>query len=257
MDVKTYILSKIRNNGALHMTLIDPEDISLDRVGKMCNLIEKSNSDSIMVGGSTVSDTEYLSKLVIEIKHHTSLPVILFPNNVTGITKYADAIWFMSLLNSTNPYFITGAQMIAAPYIRKIDLECLSMAYLIIGEGKSAGFVGQANPIPPDKPEIALAYAIAAELFGFDFIYLEGGSGISKPIPNNLVKIVKRGLLRSKLIVGGGIRSYKDAYNIVKAGADIIVTGTIIEEDPEKIFEIVKGVKDAGRAKKNERNKEK
>lgn len=249
MNVKKYIESKLLEDNTLHMTLIDPEEIDLVKVKELCNFLKISGTDAIMVGGSTVSDQEKLSNVVIEIKNHINLPVILFPNNISGITKHADAIWFMSLFNSVNPYFITGAQMLAAPYIKKIDLEVLSMAYLIIGEGKSAGFIGQANPIPLDKPEIAMAYAIAAEMFGFKYIYLEAGSGASKPIPSEFIKEVKGGLNNAVLVLGGGIRSYTDAYKASSAGADIIVTGTIIEENPSLLIEIIKGVKEGGRNK--------
>lgn len=251
MKVLEYIINRLKKDGALHMALIDPEDIEIDELGHLTNIINSSGTDALMIGGSTVSDQEYLSKIVIKIKSHIKIPVILFPNNVTGITKYADAIWFMSLFNSLNPYFITGAQMLAASYIRKIGLETLPMAYLIIGEGKAAGFIGQANPVPRDKPAIALAYAIAAELFGFKFIYLEAGSGASIPVSSKFVRYVKKGLEKAFLVVGGGIKSPDVAYDISSAGADIIVTGTVMEKDPSILKEIVKAIKKGGRKKRN------
>lgn len=244
--VHDYIISKLKKDGALHFTLIDPDDVELDNIPNLVNIINKSGSDAIMVGGSTVVDQMYLSDVVTSIKNHTKLPVILFPNNISGITKVADAIWFMTLLNSNNPYYIIGAQMLAAPYIKRLGLEPLSMAYLIVGEGKTAGFIGQANPIPYDKPEIALAYSIAAEFLGIKYVYLEAGSGASKPIPTMFIKMIKSQCKNLKVVVGGGIRSFDDAYNIARSGADIIVTGTIVEKDPEKLFDIVKGVKKGG-----------
>ena len=251
MKVIDYITKKLIKEGALHIALIDPEDIKNSELEYVINIISSSGTDALMIGGSTVSDQESLSNIVMKIKNHIKLPVILFPNNVTGITKHADAIWFMSLFNSLNPYFITGAQMLAAPYIRKIGLETLSMAYLIVGEGKAAGFIGQANPIPKDKPDIALAYAIAAEMFGFKFIYLEAGSGASEPISPEFVYYVKNGLRKSFLIVGGGIRDPSIAYDLSVAGADIIVTGTVIEKDPTLLKEIVKNIKEGGKKKRN------
>lgn len=244
--VKNYILKKISVEKSLHFTLIDPEDVSLNELPKLINLINKSGSDAIMVGGSTAVDQIYLSDVVTLIKNLTSHPVILFPNNISGITKKADAIWFMSLFNSINPYYIIGAQMLAAPYIKKLGLEPLSMAYLIIGEGKAAGFIGSAIPIPYDKPKIALAYALAAEFLGIDFVYLEAGSGAAKPVPPEFIKLIKSNCNRIKVVVGGGVRSYNDAYKLAYSGADIVVTGTIIEQDPEKLIEVVKGVKEGG-----------
>jgi phosphoglycerol geranylgeranyltransferase len=48
------------------------------------------------------------------------------------------------------------------------------------------------------------------------------------------------------LIVGGGIRSPKTARQLVKAGARIIVTGTIVEKaSPEVLRRIVRSIKKA------------
>jgi len=251
MNVSEYISRKIKEFGALHFTLLDPEEMDKDDIPQFSEVILKSRSHAVMVGGSTVIDQEHLSDIVISLKNHINIPIILFPNNVGGITKYADAIWFMSLFNSTNPYYITGAQMLAAPYIKKMGLETLSMAYLIVGEGKAAGFIGQAIPIPLDKPEIAASYALAAEYFGFKYIYLEAGSGATNPIPASFISKVKQFLTTSILIVGGGIRSMKDSYNAVLGGADIVVTGSIIEDDPYKLREIVEGVIRGGKVRKN------
>jgi len=253
MNVSEYIYRKIKEYGALHFTLLDPEEIDKGELPHIAEVIMNSGSHAVMVGGSTVIDQQHLSDIVMSLKNHINMPIILFPNNVTGITKYADAIWFMSLFNSTNPYYITGAQMLAAPYIKKMGLETLSMAYLIVGEGKAAGFIGQAIPIPLDKPEIAAAYALAAEYFGFKYVYLEAGSGATNPIPANFISKVKQFLSTSMLIVGGGIKSLEDSYNTVLGGADIVVTGSIIEDNPYKLREIVEGVVKGGKLKKNKK----
>ncbi len=251
MRVKDYLLKKINEDGAIHLSLIDPEEVfdKPNLLKEIIQLINKSDSSGIMVGGSTIYDRNVIDDVIKNIKSHTSLPVIIFPNDITSISPYADAIWFMSLLNSLNPYYITGAQMRAAPVIMKMGLEPLSMAYIIVGEGKTVGYMGYAHPIPYDEPKIAVSYALAAEYMGFDFIYLEAGSGASKHVRGDLVYIIKKYLSRAKLIVGGGIRSYSDAFNVTKAGADIVVTGNILEEDPEALIEIVRGVKDGGRYK--------
>ena len=251
MKIRNYLLKKISEDGAVHLSLIDPEEVNnnYEMLKKIVELINRSESSGIMVGGSTIYDRNVIDDVIRNIKSHTSLPVIIFPNDITSISPYADAIWFMSLLNSLNPYYITGAQMRAAPVILKMKLEPLSMAYIIVGEGKTVGYMGYAHPIPYDEPMIAVSYALAAEYMGFDFIYLEAGSGASKHVREELIQTIKKFLSRSKLIVGGGIRTYQDAFNIAKAGADIIVTGNILEENPEALIEIVKGVKDGGKYK--------
>ncbi|MDZ4171171.1 MAG: geranylgeranylglyceryl/heptaprenylglyceryl phosphate synthase, partial [Methanobacteriaceae archaeon] len=50
----------------------------------------------------------------------------------------------------------------------------------------------------------------------------------------------------SMVIVGGGIRTGEEAHIVASAGADIIVTGTVVEDSnnvEEKIKEIVKGIR--------------
>jgi phosphoglycerol geranylgeranyltransferase len=244
--VSEYISKKLAEKGALHFSLIDPDEISPDDLPKIVQTIETVGSDAIMVGGSTVADQVLLRDIVKTIKSHVTLPVILFPNNLTGITSNADAIWFMSLLNSLNPYFITGAQMIAAPYIKKIGLEPLPLAYLIVGEGKTAGYIGYANPLPYDKPELIAAYALAAQYMGFKYVYLEAGSGAGKSVDPNVVRLVKSVADNIILVVGGGIRDGNTAYQLVVAGADIIVTGNVIQENIDRIKDIIEGVKKGG-----------
>ncbi|MEM2192136.1 MAG: geranylgeranylglyceryl/heptaprenylglyceryl phosphate synthase, partial [Candidatus Hadarchaeales archaeon] len=156
-----------------------------------------------------------------------------------GITHYADAIFFMSLLNSRDPYFITGAQMRGAPLVKKFGLEPIPMAYILIEPGGTAGKVGKAELIPRDSPETAAAYALAAQYLGMSFVYLEAGSGVEEPVPVEMVRAVKKEI-EIPLIVGGGIREPEAAEEIVKAGADIVVTGTVVEKATDRATELKK-----------------
>jgi len=73
------------------------------------------------------------------------------------------------------------------------------------------------------------------------FVYLEAGSGAEQPVPPSMVSAVRE-TIDCTLIVGGGIRSGKVAAELAKAGADIIVTGTLVEQgegNMGKIKEIV------------------
>jgi len=245
--VESYLLSKIKLNGAIHLTLLDPENVSPKEAAEISREAEKAGTTAIMVGGSTVADVTTVDAVVKAIKSSVKIPVILFPNNVTGVSRYADAIWFMSLLNSSNPYFITGVQALASTLIKKYELEPISMGYVIVGEGGAAGLIGQAHPVPYNKPKIAIAYALAAKYLGMRFIYLEAGSGAREPVPTEMISAVKKtsGIY---LIVGGGIKTGSEASKAVKAGADIIVTGTVVEEAKfvkGKLSEIVRSIKTA------------
>jgi phosphoglycerol geranylgeranyltransferase len=197
-----------------------------------------------MIGGSTFVSGAHLDKIVKAVKRTVKIPAILFPNNVTGISRYADAIWFMSLLNSVDPYFLMGAQVLGAPLIKRYHLEPIPLGYVIVGEGGTAGVVGKAASIPYNKPELAAAHALAGQYLGMRFIYLEGGSGVKKPVPPEMIRLVKR-CVSVPLIVGGGIRSREQALAAASAGADIIVTGNVIEnaEAEEKVSEIIGSIR--------------
>lgn len=237
---ETYLRDKLRNDGPLHMTLIDPEKMDLSTIGSLARQVERAGTAAIMVGGSTMASSRDLDALVTIVKENIKIPVILFPNNVSGISPYADAIWFMSLLNSNDPYFLIGAQALGAPLVKKYNLEAIPMGYIIVGAGGAAGLIGRANAIPYDKPEIAAIFALAAQYLGMRFVYLEAGSGAKEPISKSMVSVV-RDTIDCNLIVGGGIRNSEAAMELAEAGADIIVTGTLIEEnhDTDEIREIV------------------
>jgi phosphoglycerol geranylgeranyltransferase len=242
--VENYLLDKIRIDGAIHITLIDPEKTRPQTASHIARVAESCGTAAIMVGGSTVVLTSHLDTIVKAIKRTTNLPVILFPNNITGISRYADAIWFMSLLNSSDPYFIIGAQVLGAPAIKKFDLEALPLGYIIVGENSAASIIGRAIPIPYDKPEIVVAHALTAMYFGMRFVYLEAGSGANKPVPTEMIELVKKSVT-VPLIIGGGIKTERQAKEIARAGGDIIVTGTIVEgpEMEDEIRKLVKGIK--------------
>lgn len=242
--VEQYLLNKINKEGAIHMTLIDPEKVTPSSAVQTAKEAESCNTAAIMVGGSTSISDSHLDDVTKALKALVKVPIILFPGNHGGVTKYADAIWFMSLLNSENPYFLVGAQVLGAPIIKKFGIEPLSMGYIIVGEGGTVSVVGKAEPIPYSNPDLAVAHALTAQYFGMHFVYLEAGSGVDNPVPANLVKAVKTAT-NLPIIVGGGIRTGAKAKELVNAGANIIVTGNVLEENnsKSKIHDLINSVR--------------
>jgi phosphoglycerol geranylgeranyltransferase len=235
--VEQYLLSKIKEKGTIHITLLDPDKSSGYNCASIAKEAERGGTSAIMVGGSTLASGNDLDDAVQKIKTSVNIPVILFPNGPMGISKYADAIWFMSLLNSSNIYYLIDAQAISAPLIKRYGLEAIPMGYIIAGEGCVAGYIGQARLIDYKHPQLAVGYSLAAETLGMRFVYLEAGSGAEDPIPPTMISAVKKNL-SIPLIVGGGIRTPESAFKAKKSGADIIVTGTLVEEE-EKVNEII------------------
>ncbi len=247
--VETYIHEKLEK-GKIHFVLLDPDDVPPEMASEIARMSEEAGVDGIMIGGSTGAEGEVLDSVVRAIKESSNLPVILFPGSHGGVSRYADAIFFMSLLNSRNPFFITGAQALGAFAVKKYGLEPIPMAYLIVEPGETVGWVGDAKPIPRHKPKIAAAYALAGQYLGMRLVYLEAGSGASEHVPGRMINTVKS-VIDVPLIVGGGIRTYEDAKEVAESGADIIVTGTAIEkagslsEAKRRLEALRRGINDA------------
>ena len=236
----------IDKEGKVHLTLIDPASQTPEEAAEIALAAVKGGTDAIMIGGSTGASGTLLDETVIKIKEKVSVPTILFPGSSAGLSKYADAVFFMSLLNSRDIGYIITNQVLGAPLVYMSDLEPISMAYLIVEPGGTVGWVGDARLIPRKKPEIAVAYALAGKYLGMHYTYLEAGSGADNPISPEMIGAVKHVLGKNKLIVGGGIRDAKTAKICTSAGADMIVTGTIVEEVKDvtaKVAEIVSAIK--------------
>ena len=244
--VSNYLQKKKENNELVHFTLIDPEKAinNLEVLRKTVRALEDAGTDCFLVGGSTGISQLDVDVVVKTIKEESKLPVILFPGNVSGISKYADAILFMSLLNSDDPYFLIGAQVLGAPIVKRYQLEPLPTAYIIIGYGGAAGYIGRARPIPYDRPEIGAAYALAASMLGMKYIYFEAGSGSPKPVPLDFIKYTRRLVEEDVfLIVGGGLRDLEYIIRLHELGANGVVTGTVVEENLEKGVNLIRSIK--------------
>jgi phosphoglycerol geranylgeranyltransferase len=248
-----YLMNIINNDSAVHLTLIDPDPIkqTAKDAGIMAKYAAEAGTDAFMVGGSTAFGI--LDETIKEIKEKAELPVILFPGTVGGVSKYADAVFFMSVLNSRNPYYIIRAQLIGARAVKEFDIEPIGMAYLILEPGGTAGYMSEAQLIPRNKPQIAAAYALAANYIGFKLVYLEAGSGADHEAPLEMIKIVSS-LIDIPLIVGGGIENPEQAVAAVRAGADMLVQGTFVENTILKdkgagLAKIIKAMKKETRAK--------
>ena len=222
-----YLLER-KGKGTMLFVLVDSEVSGAGRAADLARGGEEAGAAAILVGGSSATDQFEMAEVVRGIKGAVQIPTILFPGNITGVVPGADAILFSSLLNSENPYYISQAQALGAPNILRFGLEPLPTAYLVVGEGTSAWFVGSVRAIPFDKPKIAAAYSLAARFMGMRFVYLEAGSGAKNHVTPEMVRAVRKAF-DGFLIVGGGIRDTATAKSLAAAGADALVVGTVTE----------------------------
>ncbi len=228
MSVYENILKALKK-GKIHMTLIDPATSGPEGSADIAFEAYRAGTDFIMLGGSTEISPEILDRTTDLIKRKMGLEIILFPGSSSMITKKADAIYFMSLLNSSDIEYIVGHQRKAAIYLSETKIEKIPMGYIIFKPGMTAGRVGKAMLIERDDTKSAIQYALTAEYFGMKMVYFEAGSGADKPVSEEIISKTKV-KLNIPLIVGGGIRDSATAEAIARAGADIIVTGTVAEK---------------------------
>jgi len=246
VSVKSQLWRKLRR-AKLHMTLIDPDVDSGSVAADIARAAHRAGSDAIMIGGSTGYTRTDLDRTVGAIRRAVPLPTILFPTSAGLLSPKAHAIYFMIMMNSRDPRFLSREQMRGAPVVRKLGLEPISMGYIIIEPGMKVGEVGSAEVVARNDPATAAAYALAAQYLGMDCVYLEAGSGAPEPVPAAMIRLVRR-TISIPLIVGGGIRSAAAARAAARAGADVVVTGTVAEHtsDPHaKLEAIVRAVKGA------------
>lgn len=184
-----------------------------------------------MAGGSLTFRP--VGTLIDDIRTRCDIPVALFPGNLLQLTDKADYIFLLSLISGRNPELIIGNHVIAAPFLSKIRNQVIPVGYILIGNGSetSVTYMSQTEPIPVSKPEITVATAIAGELLGMRLIYLEAGSGAKVPVPPATISEVRRSTTLP-LITGGGLRSAEAVAEAYHAGADMVVIGNGVEDNP-------------------------
>ncbi len=244
MDVQNYIEHKLQQ-GAVHITLIDPSRQVPEAAGRLAETAQEVGSDLIFVGGSSGVTQQTLTDTAEVVKHRTTIPVLFFPTGTQAVSLNLDAFLFLSLLNSRNSKFISGSQSRLASVLKRLEVEVLSIGYILVEPGMKLGEIGEAELVARDNFWQAIGYALTAQLMGMSYVYLEAGNGAAQPVPAGMIRAVKREL-SVPLIVGGGIRTAIDARRVRQAGADIVVTGTVIEAAGyrERLRSILSALKD-------------
>jgi phosphoglycerol geranylgeranyltransferase len=222
--------------------LIDPDKVNDESVEELIQLSLEAKVDYFLVGGSLVI-SNYLDECVQLIKSKCNIPVILFPGSPSQVSKYADALLYLSLISGRNPELLIGQHVVSAPIVKKSGLEIMPTGYMVIDGGAptTVSYISNASPLPSDKNEIAMCTAMAGEMLGMKLIYMDAGSGAKKAITENMIQKVAS-CIDVPLIIGGGITTAEKAYLNCKAGADVIVVGNAIEKDANLIKEIAAAV---------------
>jgi phosphoglycerol geranylgeranyltransferase len=222
--------------------LIDPDKVNNHNMEQLISLSLAAEVDYFLVGGSLVI-SNYLDECLQLIKRYCNIPTILFPGSPSQVSKYADALLYLSLISGRNPELLIGQHVISAPFVRKSGLEIMSTGYMVVDGGAptTVSYISNASPLPADKNEIAVCTAMAGEMLGMKLIYMDAGSGAKRAISETMIAKVAESV-SIPLIVGGGITEPEKAYRNCKAGADVIVVGNAIEKDASLIKEMATAV---------------
>ncbi len=248
MTVFARLLDTRKRKGAGLWALLDPDRSSGKGIVELARRCERADVDALLVGSSLLLSSKLEEALKL-IKGEVSLPVIIFPGNAIQISRYADAILYLSLISGRNPDLLIGEQVKAAPLIREYGIEPISTGYMIIDSGSPTAvqFMSNTQPLPQTKPDLAKAHALAAQYLGMKLLYLEAGSGAKNSVSEGIIGEVK-GYVDLPLIVGGGIKTPEEAARKVEAGADFVVIGNAFEKtgSPERIEAFSQAVHRAG-----------
>jgi putative glycerol-1-phosphate prenyltransferase len=234
------IYEKIKDTGKdspLFALLIDPEKHHTQSLRHLVGQAERAAVDLILVGGSLLS--QRLDQSIRVIKEHTSTPVVLFPGNLMQVSPYADGILFLSLISGRNPDLLIGNHVLSARMIKNSGLEVIPTGYILINGGSTSSveYISNTKPIPTGKTDIITATALAGELLGHRLIYLESGSGANQPAYSELIGEVKK-QVSLPLVVGGGLKTPDDLKNLCQTGADMVVVGNALEQNPDMLTDM-------------------
>jgi phosphoglycerol geranylgeranyltransferase len=222
--------------------LVDPDKVDNAKIEQLVSLATKSKVDYFLVGGSLLI-SNHLDDCIKQFKALCDIPVVLFPGSPSQVSKYADALLYLSLISGRNPELLIGHHVVSAPMVRNSGLEIMPTGYMVIDGGAptTVSYISNATPIPSDKNEIALCTAMAGEMLGMKLIYMDAGSGAKRPITEGMIEMVSSHI-EAPLIIGGGITDPEKAYLNCKVGADVIVVGNAIEKDASLIKEMADAV---------------
>jgi phosphoglycerol geranylgeranyltransferase len=229
------LLEKKKGNRAGLIVLIDPDKIRHEDLKEKIAVFQDQGADAFFFGSSqpVKNDIHAMAKA---IREYSKIPLILFPGSSEQVTPHADGILFITLISGRNPDYLIEHHVKAAPFVKKMGLKVLPTAYILIecGYRTSVERVSRTQPLPANNIPNIVAHALAGEMIGMKYIYLEAGSGAKNPVSPEIISAVKA-QVSVPVIAGGGIRTPEYAKVLADAGADFIVIGNVLEksDDPD------------------------
>jgi putative glycerol-1-phosphate prenyltransferase len=212
--------------------LFDPEKCDLKTLASQVKRIDHSTADFLLVGGSTVEQKQFAYVCQI-LKENSDLPLIGFPGDVFQFSSHLDGLLYLSLLSGRNPEYLIGQHIHTSLEISRELFEIIPTAYLLIDgcRPSSVAYISQTTPIPQDQLGIIERTAMAGKLQGKKLLYLDAGSGAKISVAPKILENLAS--LELPIIVGGGLRSKRQLLDLANAGANLLVVGNHLEENPD------------------------
>lgn len=242
MNIQSQLQALKDNHQHAFALLIDPDSVTVSNIQEIAHKCNEAKVDFVFVGGS-IMVSNHVADVITAFNEISTIPILLFPGSPSQVVNNADALLYLSLISGRNPDLLIGQHVISAPQIKQSGLEVISTGYMVIDGGvpTTVSYMSHSAPIPRNKPDLALCTAWAGELQGKKLIYMDAGSGAQFPISLEMIQKVSENI-QLPLIIGGGIKTAEKVIENCKAGAQVIVVGNAIEQNPALISELVKAV---------------
>ena len=226
----TAVLERLRERAPGLCVLVDPDRTSAQDAGRLAAAAQADGAIAVLIGTSFDGATG-TSEVSAAIRRQCSLPLLLFPGSAAQLVTDVDAVLLLSLVSGRNPQYLIEEHVRAVPFFRRHAVPAISTAYILVDGGHITAVesVSQTRPLPADKPEIAVAHAVAGSLIGMAAVYLDAGSGAATPVAPALTRAVRQAV-SLPLFVGGGMKTPEQVRDAATAGADFIVVGSAIED---------------------------
>jgi len=225
----TSVLERLMTNAPGLLVLLDPGRTDPPDAARVARVAEEAGVAGLLIG-SSFDGAEHTAVVATAIKKVSGLPLLLFPGGAGQLTPLVDAVLFLSLVSGRNAQYLIEEHVRAVPFFTRHPIEAISTAYILVDGGSITAVesVSQTRPLPSDKPEIAVAHALAAQMIGMKAVYLDAGSGAAHPVAPSVIRAVRRAV-SLPLLVGGGMKTPEQVRAARTAGADLIVVGTAVE----------------------------
>jgi putative glycerol-1-phosphate prenyltransferase/phosphoglycerol geranylgeranyltransferase len=228
--IEQSLLDSADTHGCGWAILLDPDSLTEKEFLEAGARAQKVGADVIFVGGSFMG-TPAFTIMTEKLKTLLDIPLVLFPGGASHISKGPDALLFTTLVSGRNPQYLIDEQVRGSVMVQAMGMEAIPTAYTLVDGGQTTAveYISNTSPIPADQPKISMVTALAANMMGMRWCYLEAGSGAKNPVPAEHVLLVSKGT-NMNVICGGGIKTPEAAALRAQAGAKIIVTGNIWEK---------------------------